>query len=100
MLVSHIISHKYISFAFPYLRKFDLQYWTQEQLNSILLLKYLSFIMTCKHYFYLFTYLLTPWSRVLFKKLTSSQLVKKFTAFYGARRFITTFTSARQLSLS
>ena len=32
---------------------------------------------------YLLTYLLTPWSRVLLEKLTGSQLVKKFTAFYG-----------------
>jgi hypothetical protein len=35
-----------------------------------------------------------------FVKLTGFQLVKKFPAFYGTRRFITTFTSARQLSLS
>ena len=46
------------------------------------------------------TYLLTPWCRVLLEKLTGLQLVKKFPAFYGTRRFITTFTSARQLSLS
>jgi hypothetical protein len=45
-------------------------------------------------------YLLTPRSRVLVEKLTGSQLVKKFPAFYGTRRFITTFTSARHLSLS
>jgi hypothetical protein len=45
-------------------------------------------------------YLLTPWSRVLLVKLTSSQLVKKFPAFYGTRRFITAFTIARHLSLS
>jgi len=44
-------------------------------------------------------YLLTPWSRVLLKKLAGSQLVKKFTAFYGSRRFITAFTSACNLSL-
>jgi len=31
---------------------------------------------------YLLTYFLTPRSRVL-KKLTGSQLVKKFSAFYG-----------------
>ena len=43
---------------------------------------------------------LTPWSRVLLEKLTSSQLVKKFPAFYGTRRFVTAFTSARHLSLS
>ena len=48
----------------------------------------------------LLTYLLTPCSRVLLKKLTSSQLVKKFPAFYGTPRFITAFTSARHLSLS
>jgi hypothetical protein len=46
------------------------------------------------------TYLLTPWSTVLLEKLTSLQLVKKFPAFYGTRRFITALTSARHLSLS
>jgi len=40
---------------------------------------------------YLLTYLLTPWNRVLAEKLTGSQLVKKIPAFYGTRRFITTF---------
>jgi len=45
-------------------------------------------------------YLLTPWSRVLLKKLTCFQLVKKFPAFYGTLRFITTFISAQHLSLS
>jgi hypothetical protein len=42
----------------------------------------------------------TPWSRVPLEKLTVSQLVKKFPAFYGTRRFITAFTRARHLSLS
>ena len=46
------------------------------------------------------TYLLTPCSTVLLQKLTGSQLVKKFPAFYGTQRFITAFTSARHLSLS
>ena len=41
---------------------------------------------------------LTPRSRVL-EKLTGSQLVKKFPAFYGTQRFITTFTIVRHLSL-
>ena len=44
--------------------------------------------------------LLTPWSTVLLEKLTGFQLVKKFPAFYGTRRFITAVTSARHLSLS
>jgi hypothetical protein len=39
-------------------------------------------------------------SRVLIEKLTVSQLVKKFPAFYRTRRIITTFTSARNLPLS
>jgi len=47
-----------------------------------------------------YTYLLTPWSRVLLEMLTGSQLLKKFPAFYGTRRFITAYTSARHLSLS
>ena len=40
------------------------------------------------------------WSRVLIEKLTGSQLVKKFPAFYGTRSFITASTSTRHLSLS
>jgi len=47
-----------------------------------------------------FIHLLTPWSRVLLEKLTDFQLVKKFPAFYGTRRFITAVTSARHLYLS
>ena len=39
-------------------------------------------------------------SRFLLEKLTGSQLVKKFPAFYGTRRYLTAFTSARHLSLS
>ena len=46
------------------------------------------------------TYLLSPWCRVLLEKLTGLQLVKKFPAFHGTRRFITALTSVRQLSLS
>ena len=56
--------------------------------------------INCSIYSILFTYLLTPWGRVLLKKLTGFQLVKKFPAFYGTRRFITTVTSTRHLSLS
>jgi len=45
-------------------------------------------------------YLLTPWCRVLLEKLTGFQLVKKFPAIHGTRRFITALTSVRHLSLS
>ena len=38
---------------------------------------------------------LIPWSRVLPEKLERSKLPKKFPAFYGTRRFITVFTTAR-----
>ena len=47
-----------------------------------------------------YTYLLTPWCRVLLEKLTGLQQVKKFPAFHGTRRFITALTSVRHLSLS
>ena len=49
---------------------------------------------------YSLTYLLTPRCRVLLEKLTGLQLVKKFPAFHGTRRFITALTSVRHLSLS
>ena len=49
---------------------------------------------------HLLTYLLTSWCRVLLEKLAGLQLVKKFPALYGTRRFITAFTSFRHPSLS
>jgi len=49
---------------------------------------------------YLLTYLLTPCNRALLEKLTGLQLVKKFPAFYGTRRFITALANVRHLSLS
>ena len=45
-------------------------------------------------------YILGAWNRVLLEKLIVSQLVKKFPAFYGTRRFVTAITGARHLSLS
>jgi hypothetical protein len=47
-----------------------------------------------------YTYLLTPWSRVLPEKLKRPKLLKKLPALYGTRRFVTAFTRARHLSLS
>ena len=46
------------------------------------------------------TYLLTPRCRVLLEKLTGLQLVNKFPAFHGTRRFINALTSVRHLSLT
>ena len=43
---------------------------------------------------------LPPWSRVLHEKLTGTQLVMKFTPYYGIRRIITAITRPRHLSLS
>jgi len=57
-------------------------------------------VLIHKLHFYLLTYLLTPWCRVLLEKLTDLQLVKRFPAFYGTQRFITAITSACYLSLS
>jgi len=45
-------------------------------------------------------YLLTPWGTVLLEKLTGFAASQEIPAFYGTRRFITVFTSARHLSLS
>ena len=46
------------------------------------------------------TSLLTPRCRFLLEKLTGLQLVKKFPALYGTRRFITALISIHHLSLS
>ena len=63
-------------------------------MTKILLYKY-TYLLS-----YLLTYLLTPLCRVLLDKLTGVQLIKKFPAFHGTRRFITALTSVRHLSLS
>ena len=55
---------------------------------------------TINCFFWTLAYLFSPWSTVLLEKLTGSQLVRKFLAFYGNRRFLTAFKSARHLSLS
>ena len=47
-----------------------------------------------QHMFYI---LLTPWCRVLLEKLTGLQLVKKFPAFLGNRRFIIALTGVHHL---
>ena len=49
---------------------------------------------------YIYIYLHTPWCKVLLKKLTGLQLVKKSLAFHGTRKVITALTSVRQMSLS
>jgi len=58
------------------------------------------YIIYLNWYCIIHTYLLTPCCRVLPEQLTGLQLVKKFPAFHGTRRFITALTSVRQLSLS
>ena len=79
-----------VSYLLAYLLTYLLNY-----LLTYLLTYLITYLLT-----HLLTYLLTPCSTVLHEKLTGSQLVKKFPAFYGTRRFITAFTSARHLYLS
>ena len=62
---------------------------------SVFHYRYLTYFPTCW-----FIYVFTPWSRVLPEELTGSQLVNKFPAFNGTRRFITAFTKASHFSLS
>ena len=50
--------------------------------------------------FFFYSYLLTPWSRVLLEKLTGSAASREIPRIFGSRRFITVLTSARHLSLS
>jgi len=72
-------------------------------LSGVLTIKTLRQVLKNSHivpFYYLLTYLPTPWSRVLPEKLTGSEIVKKFPTFYGTRRFIVVFVRARQLSLS
>jgi len=49
---------------------------------------------------YSWRFQLTPWNRVLLENLNGSHLFSKFLAFYGNRKFISSFSSARHLSTS
>jgi len=74
----------------------DHYYHTNKYLLTYLLTYSIISLLT-----YLLTYLLlTTCNRVLLEKLAGSQPVKQFPAFYGTRRFIVTFTSARIMILS
>ena len=46
------------------------------------------------------TYLLTPWSRALLKKLTGSAASQEIPSIFGTRKFVTVLTSALHLFLS
>jgi hypothetical protein len=61
-----------------------------------------------KYYIYIYIYMykdllctyLPSWTRDLCEKLVVAQLVKKFPAFHGTRRFITVFVRIRHGILS
>jgi len=74
--------------------------WRQRRPNCSPAASFANCVMTLYLLTYLFTYLLTPWCRILLEKLTGLQPVKKFPAFHGTRMFITALTSVRHLSLS
>ena len=69
-------------------------FWHKEQVQAVTLRELTQ--QTGLHV----AYLITPCSTVLLEKLTGSQPINKFPAFYGSSRFITAFTSARHLSLT
>ena len=56
-------------------------------------------VIAAVHVYDSLTNKLTPRSRALPEKLTVPQRFKKFSTFYGARRFINAFTKARHVSL-
>jgi hypothetical protein len=68
---------------------FITKYWRCDFLKSPSNVFFL-FLYGLSTAFYVSAYsILAPWSRVFLEKLTGSQLVKKFLAFYGTRRLIT-----------
>jgi len=54
----------------------------------------------CPKHVDFYTYLLTPWSRVLLENLTGSAASQEIPRIFGTRRFITVLTGTRHLSLS
>ena len=70
--------------------------WTCRKTDCVMMMM----MMTCGLCLENGHYLLTPRCRILLEQLFGLQLVKKFSAFHGTRRFITPLTSVRHLSLS
>jgi len=87
----HLFSSLISTLLFPFRAAYLLMYFYKHFL-------YVPF--PCSSPFYILTYLLTPWCRVILEQLTGLQLVKKFPAFHRTRKFITALTSVRNLSLS
>jgi hypothetical protein len=77
-----------LNYILIYIRTYILTY-LHIYLYTYIIIYLLTYVLTYSH-----THSLTPCSRVLLEKLTGFQLVKKFPAFYGTWKFITTFTSA------
>jgi len=48
---------------------------------------------------YYYTYLITPWSRVLLEKLTGSAASQEIPRIFGTRKYITVLTSARHIRI-
>ena len=69
-----------------------LSHWIQENARKVTG-HFLSYRYFPIHY-------LSPYRPEHLQKIAGPHLVKKFPAFYGTRRFITAFTTARHLSLS
>jgi len=65
--------------------------------QSLYRLSYSAHICVCVCVYIYIYYLLNPWCRVILEKLTGLQLVKKFPAFHGTRRFISAPTSVRYI---
>ena len=117
-LITYLLTHS-LTYSLTYLLTYLLIYLLTNLLTyslTPLLTHSLTYSLTCL-FTYLLTYLLThSLTYSLTYSLTDSlvhcmqqspswealgsQLVKKFPAFYGTRKFITAFTSARYLSLS
>ena len=83
-IIFFAIGPELLSYLLIDLLSFSLNYLLTHSLTYLL-----TYLLT-----YSLTHSLTPWSKILLEKLTDSQLVKKFPAFYGTRRFITAFTGA------
>ena len=90
--VATVTQHRIITFSHVSPRQVLAQYDFCHHIGNRKTLVLFPLIAARRHYYLLITYLLTPWSRVLFVKLTGPQLVKKFPAFCGTRRFVTAYT--------
>ena len=91
----HVLAYVWCTVHVTCWRTFGVQYMSRAGVRFLRGRNLALAFITLQVQLLMITYLLTPWCTALLEKITGLQLVKKFSAFYGTRRFMNALTSVR-----